>query len=196
MHLRGRNALVAGLLGLTLAATPLAPALAGTNSIIDNDDYDVSTRDIDIHKLSVRYNAKGVRGTLKMKDLRPKKRLRIFVAFLTRPNGEPEAPEYGNFVEFRLDLRGKRRVVNWQVDPSFGDYRKVKCRGVKVKVDYAKDTLTYKVPNRCAKFDRARGYVDSYGSARKYRAKHWDKGSPADSTGDWFDTTYDLITRR
>ena len=65
-----------------------------------------------------------------------------------------------------------------------------------VKADYAKDRITYKVPNRCAGFDLARGYVDTYASARKYKPAHWDEGSPASSTGDWFDTTYDLVVPR
>ena len=34
------------------------------------------------------------------------------------------------------------------------------------------------------------------GSARKYSRATGDEGSPAGTTGDWFDTTYDLVVLR
>ena len=34
------------------------------------------------------------------------------------------------------------------------------------------------------------------GSARKYSRASWDEASPAGTTGDWFDTTYDLVVLR
>jgi hypothetical protein len=192
-----RRGLPAVVTGLALLTTTLAgPSYAGTNAIVDNGDYDVPHRDIDMHKLKVTYDAKGVRATLSMKDLRKRKRLRIFVAFTTRPSDDPFAPVYGNFVEFRLNAKGKKRVVNWVINPALTDYTPEKCAGVKVKPNYDRDKLKYKVPNRCIRFDLNRGYVDSYASARKYTPGHYDEGSPANSTGDWFDTTYDLRTPR
>jgi hypothetical protein len=189
---------VAALLACLSLAAPstLSPAYAGTRTLHDNSDYDVPTRDIDMAKLKVTYDGKGVRATVTMKDLRRTDRIRIFVAFLTRPTDDIDAPEYGNLVEFRLDEHRRQKVVNWVVNPDYDDYSKQKCRGIKVKADYDKERLTYKVPNRCVRFDFARAYVDSYASARKYKPQHWDEGSPANSTGDWFDTTYDLVTPR
>ena len=71
---RGWPAVIAGLALLT--TTLAGPSYAGTNAIVDNSDYDVPHRDIDMHKLKVTYDAKGVRATLSMKDLRKRKRLR------------------------------------------------------------------------------------------------------------------------
>jgi hypothetical protein len=187
-------AVVAALQVLLALAGPAA--YAGTRVLHDNSDYDVPARDIDIAKLKVTYDGKGARATLTMKHLRKAKRLRIFVAFLTRPSDDPDAPEYGNFVELRLDRHAHTKVVNWLVDPAYGDYTPRRCRGIKVRADFEKDTIDYRVPNRCAHFDLARGYVDTYASARKYTRAHWDDGSPANSTGDWFDTTYDLAVTR
>ena len=42
----------------------------------------------------------------------------------------------------------------------------------------------------------ARGYVDTWASARKCRPAHCDEGSPANSTGDRFDATYNLVVQR
>jgi hypothetical protein len=171
--------------------------LAGTRTLHDDDDYDVLTRDIDMAKLKVTYDGKGVRATITMKDLRKKKRLRIFVGMVTRADdADPNSPEFGNFVEFRLNEHRRQKVVGWVSALANDDYVVEKCPGIKVKADYERDTLKYQVPNRCARFDLARGYVDTWASARKYRPAHWDDGSPANSTGDWFDTTYDLVVQR
>lgn len=192
-------AVLAGLLLGSLLAVPLAstPAYAGTRTLHDNSDYDVPTRDIDMAKLKVTYDGKGVRATITMKDLRKKKRLRIFVGMVTRVDDtDPNSPEFGNFVEFRLNEHRKQKVVDWVTTPATTGYVIEKCSGVKVKANYKKDTLKYKLPNRCARFDLARGYVDTWASARKYTPGSWDEGSPANSTGDWFDTTYDLVVQR
>ena len=45
-------------------------------------------------------------------------------------------------------------------------------------------------------YNRNRGYVDTWASARKFAKASWDEGSPALTTGDWFDTTYDLVVFR
>jgi hypothetical protein len=192
-------AVLAGLLLGSLLAVPLAstPAYAGTRTLHDNSDFDVATRDIDMTKLKVTYDGKGVRATITMKDLRKKKRLRIFVGMVTRVDDtNPNSPEFGNFVEFRLNEHRKQKVVDWVTTPTTGGYLVEKCSGVKVRANYKRDTLKYTVPNRCARFDLARGYVDTWASARKYRPGSWDEGSPANSTGDWFDTTYDLVVQR
>jgi len=191
-------AVAAVLLG-SLLAVPLssAPAYAGTGVIRDNDDYDVLTRDVDMTKLKVTYDGKGVRATITMKNLRKTKRLRIFVGMVTRADdNDPLSPEFGNFIEFRLNEHRKQKVVGWVSALANDDYVAEKCAGVKVKANYEKDTLKYRVPNRCARFDLSRGYVDTWASARKFSAAHWDEGSPALTTGDWFDTTYDLVVRR
>ena len=190
--------LAALLLG-SLLAVPLAsaPAYAGTSVLHDNDDYDVLTRDIDMAKLKVTYDGKGVRATITMKDLRKKKRLRIFVGMVTRVDDtDPNSPEFGNFIEFRLNEHRKQKVVDWVTTPATNGYVIEKCSGVKVKANYKRDTLKYKLPNRCARFDLARGYVDTWASARKFTRATWDEGSPAQHTGDWFDTTYDLVVLR
>jgi len=192
-------ALLAGVLLGSLLAVPLtsAPAHAGTRVQIDNDDYDVLHRDIDMAKLKVTYDGKGVRATLTMKNLKKKKRLRIFVGMVTRVSDEdPNSPEFGHLIEFRLNAHRKQKVVNWIANPANTDYVAEKCAGVKVKANYKRDTLKYKLPNRCVRFDLARGYVDTWGSARKYSPASWDEGSPAATTGDWFDTTYDLVVLR
>ena len=188
----------APLLG-SLLVVPLspAPAYAGTGAIRDNDDYDVLTRDVDMTKLKVTYDGKGVRATITMKDLRKTKRLRIFVGMVTRADdNDPLSPEFGNFVEFRLTKRHREKVVGWVSALANDDYVIEKCKGIKVRANYKKDTLKYTVPNRCARFDLSRGYVDTWASARKYTRASWDEGSPANSTGDWFDTTYDLVVTR
>jgi hypothetical protein len=190
---------LAGVLLGSLLAVPLAlsPSYAGTRVLHDNDDFDVLHRDIDMDKLKVTYDAKGVRATVTMKDLRKKKRLRIFVGMVTRvDDNDPLSPEIGQLVEFRLNEHGKRSVVNWVANTSHTDYVIEKCKGIKVKADYKKDTLDYKLPARCARFDVNRGYVDTWASARKYTPASWDEGSPALTTGDWFDTTYDLVVQR
>ena len=115
---RRNPALVAGvLLGplvAVLLAVPLtsAPAYAGTRVLHDNDDYDVLHRDIDMDKLKVVYDGKGVHATITMKNLKKKKRLRIFVGMVTRvDDNDPLSPEVGNFVEFRLDKHRRQKVV-------------------------------------------------------------------------------------
>jgi hypothetical protein len=190
---------LAGVLLGSLLAVPLAssPSYAGTQVLHDNDDFDVLHRDIDMDKLKVTYDAKGVRATIIMKDLRKKKRLRIFVGMVTRADdNDPLSPEFGNFVEFRLNERGKQKVVGWVAALVNDDYVIEKCKGVKVKANYTRDTLKYRLPARCARFDINRGYVDTWASARKFTPASWDEGSPALTTGDWFDTTYDLVVTR
>src|SRR4051794_13786975 len=98
------GALVAGLLLGPLLSVPFtsvltaAPAYAGTSTIRDNDDYDVLTRDVDMTRLKVTYDGKGVRATITMKELRRTKRLRIFVGMVTRvDDNDPLSPEVGNF---------------------------------------------------------------------------------------------------
>jgi hypothetical protein len=195
-------ALVAGVLLGSLVAVlggPLtsAPAYAGTRVLQDNDDYDVLHRDIDMDKLKVVYDGKGVHATITMKNLKKKKRLRIFVGMVTRvSDDDPNSPEFGHLIEFRLNKRARQKVVNWVANPSNPDYVVDKCKGVKVKANYKRDTLKYTLPNRCVRFDLARGYVDTWGSARKYGRASYDEGSPANSTGDFFDTTYDLVVFR
>ncbi len=189
--------LAALLLGSLLAVPLSAPAQAGTRSLLDNDDYDVLHRDIDMAKLKVTYDGKGVRATITMKDLRKKKRLRIFVGMVTRVDDtDPNSPEFGNFIEFRLNEKRKQKVVDWVTTPATNGYVKEKCSGVKVRANYRTDKLKFKLPNRCARFDLARGYVDTWASARKFSKASWDEGSPALTTGDWFDTTYDLVVFR
>ena len=132
-----------------------------------------------------------------MKNLRKKKRLRIFVGMVTRvSDDDPASPEFGHLIEFRLNKRARQKVVNWVALPGNSDYVVEKCKGVKVKANYERDTLKYSLPNRCVRFDLARGYVDTWGSARKYARASYDEGSPANSTGDFFDTTYDLVVFR
>jgi hypothetical protein len=192
-------ALLAGVLLGSLLAVPLtsAPAQAGTRVLYDNDDYDVLHRDIDMDKLKVVYDGKGVHATITMKNLKQAKRLRIFVGMVTRvSDDDPNSPEFGHLIEFRLNKRGREKVVNWVANPAVSGYVVDGCKGVKVKADYKKDTLKYKLPNRCVRFDLARGYVDTWASARKYGKASYDEGSPANSTGDFFDTTYDLVVFR
>ena len=192
-------AVLAGVLLGSLLAVPLtsSPAHAGTRVQVDNDDFDVLHRDIDMHKLKVTYDGKGVRATITMKNLKKKSRLRIFVGMVTRvDDADPNSPEFGHLIEFRLNQKRKQKVVNWVTLPTSGGYVVEKCAGVKVKANYKRDTLKYKLPNRCVRFDLARGYVDTWGSARKFSRASWDIGSPALTTGDWFDTTYDLVVFR
>jgi hypothetical protein len=191
-----RCAGIAGLVAATLLVAAV-PSYAGTQVLHDNSDYDVPTRDIDISSLKVTYDGVGVRATIRMKDLRRTKRLRIFVGMVTRQDdNDPNSPEFGNFVEFRLNEHRKQKVVGWVAALVNDDYVVEKCRGIKVRADYRKDTLAYTVPNRCARFDLSRRYVDTWASARKFRPAHWDEGSPSLTTGDWFDTTYDLVVQR
>ena len=105
-----------GSLVTALLAGPLtsAPAYAGTRVLQDNDDYDVLHRDIDMDKLKVVYDGKGVHATITMKNLKQKKRLRIFVVMVTRVSDEdPLSPEFGHLIEFRLNKRAHQKVVNW-----------------------------------------------------------------------------------
>ena len=111
------------------------------------------------------------------------KRLRIFVSFQNQEVHDTFYPYYGNFIEFRINEKKKQRVVNWAVNPALDDYTRQKCRGVKVKADYDKDLLVYKLPGRCAGYLQNVGYIDSYASARKFKPSHWDDGSPADYDG-------------
>jgi hypothetical protein len=189
--------LVAFLLGVALVL-PAAPAHAGTETIQDTTAYDVPHRDIDMTALTVRYNSRGALAKLRFDDLRKRKRLRLFVQFFNRPSDDPFAPVYGNFLELRINEKGKIRRVNWVIDPddAFDGYHAEKCRGIKMKADFDKDLITYKLPNRCSRFLDDRGYISSYASTRKFTAQHWDAGDPAETTGDWFDTTPDLRVER
>lgn len=189
-----RSALLVGFLVSVSLVLPAAPAQAGRETIQDDAAYDVPHRDIDIESLTVTYNNKGASAKLRFKDLRKQKRLRLFVALFNKPSDDPFAPVYGNFLELRINEKGKVKRVNWVVDPddAFEGYHAEKCRGIKMKPDFDKDLITYKLPNRCSRFLDGRGYISSYASTRKFKAKHWDDGDPALTTGDWFDTTYDL----
>jgi hypothetical protein len=190
--------LAAVLLGSVLAV-PLtsSPAYAGTRVQIDNDDFDVLHPDIDIDKLKVTYDGKGVRATITMKNLKKKSRLRIFVGMVTRVNdADPNSPEIGHLIEFRLNEHRREKVVNWVTTPATNGYLVNTCAGVKVEANYERDTIKYTLPNRCVVFDLNRGYVDTWASARKFAKASWDEGSPALTTGDWFDTTYDLVVFR
>lgn len=189
-----RSAPLVGFLLTVSLVLPVAPAQAGTETLQDDAAFDVPHRDIDISSLTVRYNSKGAMAKLRFKDLRKQKRLRLFVALFNKPSDDPFAPVHGNFLELRINEKGKIKRVNWVIDPNdeFDGYHAEKCRGIKMKPDFDKDVITYKLPNRCARFLDGRGYISSYASTRKFKAQHWDEGSPADTTGDWFDTTYDL----
>ena len=57
---------------------------------------------------------------------------------------DPDSPEFGNFVEFRLNQHRKQKVVDWVTTPTSNGYVVEKCSGVKVKANYEKDTLRYK----------------------------------------------------
>lgn len=193
-----RRALLTLALAGGLAVTGLSgPAFAGQASIVDNADYDVPHPDVDMTRLTVGYNAKGARAVVRFEDLQRRKRLRIFVAFFNQPAESQYDPYYGNFVELRIDEKARIKRVNWLVDPDDGgSYTRQRCRGIKVRPDFKRGLITYTLPKRCAHYLPGKGYIKSYASARKFKARHWDEGSPADTTGDWFDTTYDLRVPR
>ena len=189
------------LLGVAVTITLLltaAPAQAGRETLHDDSAYDVPHRDIDMKSLTVTYNSKGASAKLRFKDLRKRKRLRLLVQFFNKPYDDLLAPVYGNFLELRINAKGKIRKLNWVIDPddAYDGYHAEKCRGIKIKPDFDKDVITYKLPNRCSRFLDGRGYITSYASTRKFTKAHWDEGSPAATTGDWFDTTYDLRVER
>ena len=124
-----------------------ASAAADTETIQDTTAFDVPHRDIDMKSLTVTYNSKGAVAKLRFKELRKQKRLRLFVQFFNRPNDDIFAPTYGNFLELRINEKRKIRRVNWVIDPDdeFDGYHAEKCRGIKVKVDFDKDLITYKL---------------------------------------------------
>jgi hypothetical protein len=188
---------VALLVAVALTLVP-TPAGADSETVKDTTAYDVPHRDIDMKSLTVTYNSRGAVAKLRFFDLRRQKRLRLFVQFFNRPNDDPFAPSYGNFLEFRINENGKIKRVNWVIDPddAFDGYHAEKCRGIRMKADFDKDRIVYKLPNRCSRFLDGRGYIVSYASTRKFTAKHWDAGDPALTTGDWFDTTPDLRVER
>jgi hypothetical protein len=182
---------------LSLVLVP-APAHAGKETIKDTTEFDVPHRDIDITSLTVTYNSRGVVARLRFEDLRKKKRLRLFVQFYNQPNDDQFSPRHGNFLELRLDEKGKVKRVNWVFGPDeeIDGYQREKCRGMKIKPDFDKDVITYTLPTRCTRFLPGRGYVTTYASTRKFTKGHWDEGSPALTTGDWFDTTPGLRVER
>jgi hypothetical protein len=196
-----RTSRTAALVGLAVVLSlllPATPAHAGKETIRDDSAYDVPHRDIDIKSMTVTYNGKGAFAKLRFKDLSKRKRLRLFVQFYNKPSEDPFAPVHGNFLELRINEKGKLKRVNWVIDPddAYDGYHAEKCRGIKIKPDFDKDLITYKLPNRCSRFLDGRGYITSYASTRKFTKAHWDEGSPAATTGDWFDTTYDLRVER
>jgi hypothetical protein len=182
------------LLAASLALVP-APAHAGRETVQDTTEFDVPHKDIDMKSLTVTYNSKGAVAKLRFKDLRKQKRLRLFVQFYNQPNDDQFSPRYGNFLELRINEKGKIRRVNWEFGPedTIDGYHRVKCRGIKITPDFDKNVITYKLPKRCAHFLADRGYITSYASTRKFKARHWDDGDPAATTGDWFDTTPGLV---
>ena len=52
-------------------------------------------------------------------------------------------------------------------DDEFDGYHAQKCRGIKIKPDFDKDLITYKLPNRCSNFLDGRDGIDTlvYGDA-------------------------------
>jgi hypothetical protein len=184
-------------LAASLALVP-APANAGRETVKDTTEFDVPHRDIDIKSLTVAYNSKGAAAKLRFKDLRQQRRLRLFVQFYNQPNDDQFSPRYGNFLELRITDKGKIKRVNWVFGPddAFDGYHAEKCRGIKIRPNFDKDVITYKLPNRCSRFLDGRGYITSYASTRKFKARHWDAGDPAATTGDWFDTTPGLVVER
>ena len=187
-----RTSRIAALLA-SVALVAASPAVAGTVTIQDDlQSGDEPHRDINIKSLTVTYNAKGASATLRLHDLRKTKRLRLFVGFSNYLTSDPLSPIYGNLLELRINEKKKLKRVNWLQDPDLDDYTPQKCKGVRIKPDFAKNRITYRLPNRCVHFLKDKGYIYGYASTRKFKAKHWDDGSPADSTGDWFATTYDI----
>lgn len=189
--------LAAAIVAAALVLLPVR-ADAGRETVKDTTEFDVPHPDIDMKSLTVTYNSKGAVAKLRFKDLRKQKRLRLFVQFYNQPNDDQFSPRYGNFLELRINEKGKVKRVNWGFGPDdeFEGYHAEKCRGIKIKPDFDKDVITYKLPTRCAHFLDDRGYITSYASTRKFKARHWDEGSPADTTGDWFDTTPGLVVER
>lgn len=181
----------------TLALAP-APAVADRETVQDTTVDEPLHRDIDMTSLTVTYHSKGAVAKVRFKDLRKQKRLRLFVAFINKADDDLFSPNHGNFLELRIKASGKLKRVNWVIDPddAFDGYHAERCRGIKITPDFAKDVITYKLPNRCSRLLPDRGYLISYASARKFKAKHWDDGDPAATTGDWFDTTPDLRVDR
>jgi hypothetical protein len=185
------------LVAACLALVP-APAQAGRETVQDTTASDVPHQDIDMTSLTVTYNSKGAVAKLRFKDLRKAKRLRLFVQFYNQPNDDQFSPRHGNFLELRINDKGKIKRVNWVFGPddAFDGYHAEKCRGVKIKPDFDKDVITYKLPNRCTNFLDGRGYIVSYASTRRFKPSHWDDGDPAATTGDWFDTTPGLVVEQ
>jgi hypothetical protein len=183
---------------VSLAMVSASPAVAGTVTIQDDlQSGDVPHRDINIKSLTVTYNAKGSSATLRLKDFRKVKRLRLFVGLLNYSSDDPDAPAFGNLLELRINEKGKLKRVNWVIDnEKYDDYQAQKCQGITIKPDFGKDLITYTLPKKCAHYLKGRGYIYGYASTRKFKAKHWDDGSPANSTGDWFGTTYDIRVER
>jgi len=198
-----RTPRIAALLVCAALVASSSPAVAGTVTIQDEGSQgtiatgDVPHRDINIKSLRVTYNAKGASATLRLEDFRKTKRLRLFVGFLNYPTDDFDAPAHGNLLELRINQNKKLKRVNWVIDTElYDDYSAQKCRGIKIKPDFAKDLITYTLPKKCARYLKGRGYIYGYASTRKFTAKHWDDGSPANSTGDWFGTTYDIRVER
>ena len=181
-------------LAASLAVVP-TPAQAGRETVQDTSDYDVPHRTIDMKSLTVSYTGKGVVAKLRFKDLRKQKRLRLFVQFYNQPDDDQFSPRYGNFLELRLTPRRKIKRVNWVFGPddAFDGYHAERCQGIKIKPNFDKDVITYRLPNKCVRFLGNRGYITSYASTRRFTASHWDDGDPAATTGDWFDTTPGLV---
>jgi hypothetical protein len=188
---------VALLVAASMVLLP-SPAQADRETVKDTTAFDVPHKDIDVTSLTVTYNSKGVVAKLRFKDLRRQKRLRLFVQFYNQPNDDQFSPRSGNFLELRINEKGRIKRVNWEFGPddAIDGYHVVKCRGIRIKPDFDRDVITYRAPNRCTHFLDGRGYVTSYASTRRFTKGHWDDGDPAETTGDWFDTTPGLVVRR
>lgn len=174
------------------------PAGADTRTLVDDNQLDPEIHsNIDIDKVTVTYKRASVRAVVRFFDLEKVRRLRFFIEFATYQDpSDSFSPKYGQFVEMRLAPSGKKSVVNWLIDPELDSYTKRQCKGVTATPDYRRDTITYVVQRRCMHFIKSQGLVRAYVSARKYNAAHWHGGDPALSTGDKFDTTYDVVTPR
>ena len=144
------------------------------------------------------YNGSGARAKLRFKDLEKTKRLRLFVSFQNQEVHDTFSPVLRQLprVPHQREEEAAGHQLGGRTRRAFDGYTREKCRGIKVKADYDKDLLVYKLPGRCAGYLQNVGYIDSYASARKFKPSHWDEGSPANSTGDWFDTTYGLHVER
>ena len=155
--------------------------------------------DIDMKSLTVTYKTQGRRGEAPLQGPAARRSgCGCSCSSSTSPTRTPSRRRTATSSSCGSTRRGRSSGSTGCSAPTtrIDGYHAEKCRGIKMKPDFEKDVdhLQAAEPVRALSSRAAATSSATRRPASSSRA-HWDEGSPADTTGDWFDTTYDLRRR-